>query len=109
MATSRSRRICHPVRVQRRLIEWIEPESEDASYGLEDYAHRFIKIGDNLIPIPLADSRPLTREWLAKWPEEVLEESLREEEEMAAWLARHLPKVTCQYLHREAAGQSAKV
>jgi polyhydroxyalkanoate synthase len=26
------------------LIEWTEPECEDASYGLEDYAHRFIQI-----------------------------------------------------------------
>ena len=39
----------------------------------------------------------------------VLEENLREEEAMAAWLAQHLPEVTRQYLHREAAGQTAKV
>jgi ferritin-like metal-binding protein YciE len=39
----------------------------------------------------------------------ILEENLREEEEMAAWLAWHLPEVTRQYLHREAAGQTAKV
>jgi ferritin-like metal-binding protein YciE len=39
----------------------------------------------------------------------ILEENLREEEEMAAWLAQHLPEVTRQYLHREAAGQMAKV
>jgi ferritin-like metal-binding protein YciE len=39
----------------------------------------------------------------------ILEENLREEEEMAAWLAQHLPEVTRQYLHREAAGQTAKV
>jgi ferritin-like metal-binding protein YciE len=38
-----------------------------------------------------------------------LEENLREEEAMAAWLAQHLPEITRQYLHREAAGQSAKV
>jgi ferritin-like metal-binding protein YciE len=39
----------------------------------------------------------------------ILEENLREEEEMAAWLAWHLPEVTRQYLQREAAGQTAKV
>ena len=39
----------------------------------------------------------------------ILEENLREEEAMAAWLARHLPEVTRQYLHREAAGQTATV
>jgi ferritin-like metal-binding protein YciE len=39
----------------------------------------------------------------------ILEENLREEEEMAAWLAWHLPEVTRQYLYREAAGQTAKV
>ena len=39
----------------------------------------------------------------------ILEENLREEEAMAAWLAQHLPEVTRQYLHREAAGQAAKV
>ena len=39
----------------------------------------------------------------------ILEENLREEEEMAAWLSWHLPEVTRQYLHREAAGQTAKV
>jgi ferritin-like metal-binding protein YciE len=39
----------------------------------------------------------------------ILEENLREEEAMAAWLAQHLPEVTRQYLHREAAGQTAKV
>ena len=38
-----------------------------------------------------------------------LEENLREEEAMAAWLAQHLPEVTRDYLHREAAGQTAKV
>jgi ferritin-like metal-binding protein YciE len=38
-----------------------------------------------------------------------LEENLREEEAMAEWLGQHLPEVTRQYLHREAAGQSAKV
>jgi ferritin-like metal-binding protein YciE len=38
-----------------------------------------------------------------------LEESLREEEQMAEWLSGHLPEVTRQYLHREAAGQSSKV
>ena len=38
-----------------------------------------------------------------------LEENLREEEAMASWLAQHLPEVTRQYLHREAAGQPAKV
>lgn len=26
------------------LIEWTEPERDDASYGVEDYAHRFISI-----------------------------------------------------------------
>jgi ferritin-like metal-binding protein YciE len=41
--------------------------------------------------------------------EGILQENLREEEEMAAWLAQHLPEVTRQYLHREAAGQMAKV
>lgn len=40
---------------------------------------------------------------------DILEESLREEEAMAVWLDQHLPEVTRQYLHREAAGQSAKV
>jgi ferritin-like metal-binding protein YciE len=39
----------------------------------------------------------------------ILEQNLRDEEEMAAWLAQHLPEVTRQYLHREAAGQTAKV
>jgi ferritin-like metal-binding protein YciE len=39
----------------------------------------------------------------------ILEQNLREEEEMAAWLAWHLPEVTRQYLQREAAGQTAKV
>jgi ferritin-like metal-binding protein YciE len=38
-----------------------------------------------------------------------LEENLREEEAMADWLGQHLPEVTRQFLHREAAGQSAKV
>jgi ferritin-like metal-binding protein YciE len=38
-----------------------------------------------------------------------LEENLREEEAMAEWLGQHLPEVTRQYLHREAAGKSAKV
>ena len=36
----------------------------------------------------------------------VCEEILREEEAMAAWLADHLPEITRQYLHREAAGQA---
>jgi ferritin-like metal-binding protein YciE len=40
---------------------------------------------------------------------QILEESLREEEAMAAWLDQHLPEVTRQYLHRAAAEQSAKV
>jgi ferritin-like metal-binding protein YciE len=39
----------------------------------------------------------------------ILEQNLREEEEMAAWLAWHLPEVTRQYLQREAAEQTAKV
>jgi ferritin-like metal-binding protein YciE len=39
----------------------------------------------------------------------ILEQNLREEEEMAAWLAWHLPEVARQYLQREAAEQSAKV
>ena len=39
----------------------------------------------------------------------ILEENLREEEAMAAWLAWRLPEVTRQYLHREAAGQTATV
>ena len=38
-----------------------------------------------------------------------LEENLREEEAMAQWLGQHLPEVTRQYLHREAAGQASKV
>jgi ferritin-like metal-binding protein YciE len=38
-----------------------------------------------------------------------LQENLREEEAMAEWLGQHLPEVTRQYLHREAAGRSAKV
>jgi ferritin-like metal-binding protein YciE len=41
--------------------------------------------------------------------ERSLQENLREEEAMAAWLGQHLPEVTRQYLYREAAGQSAKV
>jgi ferritin-like metal-binding protein YciE len=39
----------------------------------------------------------------------ILEKNLREEEAMAEWLGQHLPEVTRQYLHREAAGQSAKI
>ncbi len=34
------------------------------------------------------------------------EENLREEEAMATWLGAHLPEITRQYLHREAAGQA---
>jgi ferritin-like metal-binding protein YciE len=41
--------------------------------------------------------------------ERSLQENLREEEAMAAWLSQHLPEVTRQYLHWEAAGRSAKV
>lgn len=38
----------------------------------------------------------------------VCEANLREEEEMANWLADHLPQVTQHYLRREAAGVEAK-
>lgn len=38
----------------------------------------------------------------------VCEDILREEQEMADWLAQHLPKLTEQYLAREASGETAK-
>jgi ferritin-like metal-binding protein YciE len=41
--------------------------------------------------------------------ERILDENLREEEAMAAWLAQHLPEVTRQYLQQEAAEQTANV
>jgi ferritin-like metal-binding protein YciE len=40
--------------------------------------------------------------------ERSLEETLREEEAMAAWLSQHLREVTRQYLHREAAGAAGQ-
>lgn len=41
--------------------------------------------------------------------ERVCRQILREEEEMAAWMAEHLPTVTAQFLRREEADVSAKV
>ena len=41
--------------------------------------------------------------------ERVCEQILRQEEEMAAWLAEHLPVVAAQFLRREEAGVTAKV
>ncbi len=38
----------------------------------------------------------------------VCEDILREEQEMADWLAQHLPKLTEQFLAREASGETAK-
>jgi ferritin-like metal-binding protein YciE len=38
----------------------------------------------------------------------VCEEILREEEDMAQWMERHLPVVTQAYLHRDQSGQQAK-
>jgi ferritin-like metal-binding protein YciE len=71
--------------------------------GIADYAFEHYEIASYKILIAAADE--------AGEPQvgRILEENLREEEQMAAWLAQHLPEVTRQYLHREAAGQTAKV
>jgi len=71
--------------------------------GIADYAFEHYEIASYKVLIAAAAE--------AGEPEvgRVLEENLREEEAMAAWLAQHLPEVTRQYLHREAAEQTAKV
>jgi ferritin-like metal-binding protein YciE len=71
--------------------------------GIADYAFEHYEIASYKILITAADE--------AGEPQvgRILEENLREEEAMAAWLAQHLPEVTRQYLHLEAAGQTAKV
>ena len=71
--------------------------------GIADYAFEHYEIASYKILIAAAEE--------AGEPQvgRILEENLREEEQMAAWLAQHLPEVTRQYLHREAAGQTAKV
>ena len=71
--------------------------------GIADYAFEHYEIASYKMLIAAADE--------AGEPQvgRILEENLREEEEMAAWLAWHLPEVTRQYLHLEAAGQTAKV
>ena len=38
----------------------------------------------------------------------VLQQNLREEEEMARWLEQHLPEITRQYLQLDASGQGGK-
>ncbi len=71
--------------------------------GIADYAFEHYEIASYKILIAAADQ--------AGEPQvgRMLEENLREEEAMAAWLAEHLPEVTRQFLHLEAAGQTAKV
>jgi ferritin-like metal-binding protein YciE len=71
--------------------------------GIADYAFEHYEIASYKMLIAAAGE--------AGEPEvrRTLEENLREEEAMAEWLSQHLPEVTRQYLHREAAGQSAKV
>lgn len=71
--------------------------------GIADYAFEHYEIASYKMLIATASE--------AGEPEvqRILEENLREEEAMAEWLGQHLPEVTRQYLHREAAGQSAKV
>ena len=71
--------------------------------GIADYAFEHYEIASYKMLIAAADEAG---------EHEVrrgLEENLREEEAMAEWLDQHLPEVTRQYLHREAAGKSAKV
>ena len=71
--------------------------------GIADYAFEHYEIASYKILIAAADQ--------AGEPQvgRMLEENLREEEAMAAWLAGHLPEVTRQFLHLEAAGQTAKI
>ena len=71
--------------------------------GIADYAFEHYEIASYKMLIAAAGE--------AGEPEvaRLLKENLREEEAMAAWLDQHLPEVTRQYLHREAAGKSAKV
>ena len=71
--------------------------------GIADYAFEHYEIASYKILIAAAEEAGEHQVG------RILEENLREEEEMAAWLAQHLPEVTRQYLHREAAGQTAKV
>ena len=71
--------------------------------GIADYAFEHYEIASYKMLIAVAEE---AGEHHVGW---ILEENLREEEAMAAWLAWHLPEVTRQYLHREAAGQTAPV
>ena len=71
--------------------------------GIADYAFEHYEIASYKILIAAADEAGEHQVG------RMLEENLREEEEMAAWLAQHLPEVTRQYLHLEATGQIAKV
>jgi ferritin-like metal-binding protein YciE len=71
--------------------------------GIADYAFEHYEIASYKMLIAAAGEAGETE------VQRRLEENLREEEAMAEWLGQHLPEVTRQYLHREAAGQSAKV
>jgi ferritin-like metal-binding protein YciE len=71
--------------------------------GIADYAFEHYEIASYKMLIAAADEAGEHE------VQRSLEENLREEEAMAEWLGHHLPEVTRQYLHREAAGQSAKV
>ncbi len=66
------------------------------------YAFEHFEIGNYRALITTAEQAGETRAVA------VLQQNLREEEEMARWLEQHLPEITRQYLQLDAAGQGGK-
>ena len=66
------------------------------------YAFEHFEIGNYRALITTAEQAGETRAIA------VLQQNLREEEEMARWLEQHLPEITRQYLQLDAAGQGGK-
>jgi ferritin-like metal-binding protein YciE len=76
-------------------------QDEIIKNSIANFAFENFEIASYKSLLELAD---LTGQAEAKQP---LEQSLREEEQMALWLDQHLPQVTSTYLHRYAANEKA--
>ena len=75
---------------------------ETLKNAIAAYAFEHFEIGNYRALLAAAEQAGETRAVA------VLQENLREEEEMARWLGQHLPEATRQYLQLAAAGQGGK-
>jgi ferritin-like metal-binding protein YciE len=70
--------------------------------AIATYAFEHFEIGNYRALITTAEQAGETR------AVSVLQQNLREEEEMARWLEQHLPEITRQYLQLDASGRGGK-